>query len=236
MIKTEQSLEIAKNRGQIYELLSYGFLNTPNEKFIQLLKDGKDFFELLLEEENLPSVEFTVDRLEEYTQEYYDRFFVPTSRAYVPPYEAAIRNRKIKGNKLEYGQLDSKETYHVKVCYEMVGFKQEKLRAFKPLKDISFPDHIAFEMAFLTQLITYEIVAREKGHDDKVQGWRNLQKQFLDEHISQWIGDLAKLAREKKEGLYSYLLNVTSTYIQKDMKWLEEDLMEERGDHDVKKC
>lgn len=216
----QEPIFIAKKRLELYEFLSFSFLNTPSEEFLTILKDNSQSFRELNEDE----IDFLEEKdLDYFTQEYYDRFFVPTSKLFVPPHESAIRDRKVKNGKISYGKLDSQETFHVKACYEIVDFKIDELNAFKPLKDNHYPDHIAFELAFLTYLVKFEILALEKGLDEKANKWRSLQKDFLAKHLSKWIGDYANLTKEKGEGLYSYLSNISARWIDLDLEYLMEE-------------
>ncbi len=216
----QESIFIAKKRLELYEFLSFSFLNTPSEELLTLIKERSLQFEEFMEEK----INFIKDKdLDHFTQEYYDRFFVPTSKLFVPPHESAIRNKKMKNGKISYGKLDSQETFHVKACYEIVDFKVDELNAFKPLKDNHYPDHIAFELAFLAHLVNHEVSALEYGLSGKADKWRNLQKDFIREHLSKWIGDYALLTKEKGEGLYSYLINISARWIELDLEYLMEE-------------
>lgn len=214
-------LTICKQRKKIYELLSYCLLNIPTENILQSMIKGQEILKELIEGRTEFSIELS--ELEKYEQEYYDRFFVPGSSFFVPPYESAVRNRFKDGKKTKYGKLDTKETFHVKACYEMVSFKPQKLNMFKPLKDIQFPDHIAYEMSFMTFLVTEEENSLENREEEKALRWENLQGQFLNEHLSKWIEDFAILSEEKNKGLYSYWLNLCAAWIKEDSLLLESE-------------
>lgn len=214
--KSLSTLDIAKRRFEIYEFLSYCLLNEPTENLIELIRNRKDFFEQL--EMNL---DFLDDyNIEDIKQEYYDRFFVPTSKIFVPPYESAIRNRKMKKGRIEYGRLDSENTFHVKACYEMVDFKVEELKAFAPLKANHYPDHLAFELSFITSLVNFQINALKNDDEERASRWRKLQRDFIMEHISKWIGDYAALVEGKEKGLYSFICRMISLWIEEDMDFL----------------
>lgn len=216
----QETIFIAKKRLELYEFLSFSFLNIPSEEFLTLINDNsQDFGELTHEK-----IDFLQEKdLDYFTQEYYDRFFVPTSELFVPPHESAIRNRKVKNDKISYGKLDSQDTFHVKACYEIVDFKVEKLNAFQPLRDNHYPDHIAFELAFLTYLVNFEVLALESEFIEKANKWRKLQRDFIVEHLSKWIRDYANLTKEKGEGLYSYLSNISARWIDLDLEYLMEE-------------
>ena len=221
-----EHLVLCRQRKKLYELLSYCLLNIPRNDLLQTMIKGKEIFEELAKDNSNLNYSFEPCNLEQYIQEYYDRFFVPSSPLFIPPYEAAIRNRLEDGNKIIYGKLDSKETFHVKACYEMLSFNPQTLNMFEPLRDVQFPDHIAFEMAFITFLVFSEEEAWENGEEEKAFKWRNLQHQFIEEHLNKWISDFATLAEEKGSGLYSYLLRLCAIWIEEDNNFLIEELVD----------
>lgn len=213
-------LNIAERRYKTYDLLSYAFMNEPDEKLLAALEELGKLFNDLIEED----INFTKNKgLEDLKQEFYDRFFVNSSSLYVPPFEAAIRNMSVGENKrVKYGKLDSKETFHVKSCYMMVDFEPNKLNMFQPLRNNHFYDNLAFELAFMAFLTNNEYISLINGDEQVAKDWRNLQKEFLKEHLSTWIGDYAKLAEEKGKGLYSYLSNMSSIWIDLDYEYIFE--------------
>ena len=214
-------ITICNQRKKIYELLSYCLLNVPAKDSLQIMIKGREILKELIEDDAKTEYSIEFSELEKYEQEYYDRFFVPTSSHFIPPYESAIRNRATMGEKIKFGKLETKETFHVKACYEMVSFNFHKLNMFKPLQDIHFPDHIAFEMSFMTFLVAEEKKSLEKNEEEKALRWQNLQSQFLSEHLSKWIEDYARLSEEKNKGLYSYWLNLCAAWIKEDILGLE---------------
>src|SRR5690606_4284237 len=123
-----------------YELFAYAFSQEPSQELLALLKEARSSLESLARED------MPVDGEENLKQEYYDRFFVPKSKLYVPPFEAVIRT----------GLLDSPHTLHVKACYDMVEFNPHESNIYEALKYIIYPDHIAFELIFMTYLCRSE--------------------------------------------------------------------------------
>lgn len=216
----ENIIDITNKRLEIYEFLSYSYLNAPSKELIDLIREKSSD----LEELAGGGTSFMEGRdLEDFTQEYYDRFFVPTAELFVPPYESAIRNKRQVNGELKYGKLDSQETFHVKACYEMVDFKTDQLNCFKPLRGNAFPDHIAYELSFITYLVGLEKSALENGQDEKAKKWRKLQRDFLTEHPYQWFSEYARLLKDKGEGLYSYLSSLAANWIEADLGYLMEE-------------
>jgi len=214
-------LTICNQRKKIYELLSYCLLNVPTENSLQIMIKGQEILKELIKDSTKQEYLIELSLLKKYEQEYYDRFFVPGSLFYVPPYESAVRNRFKDGKKIKYGKLDTQETFHVKACYEMMSFKPQNLNMFKPLKDIQFPDHVTYEMSFMTFLVTDEEQLLKNGENEKALRLEKLQGQFLSDHLSKWVEDYAILSEEKNKGLYSYWLNLCAAWIKEDSSALE---------------
>lgn len=218
----KDAIEITEKRREIYEFLSYFYLNVPSEELLNLVKENSKNLNELTKD----SLEFMENKnLDDFIQEYYDRFFVPTSKLFIPPHESAIIGRKKKNNKLIYGKLDSQETFHVKACYELVDFKVDKLEGFRPVMDNHYPDHIAFELSFLTYLVNLECEMLKKGKEKEAEKWKKLQKDFLEGHLSKWIKDYSQLVKEKGIGLYSYIASVVAGWIDLDFQHLKEEVI-----------
>ena len=213
-------INIADRRYKIYDLLTYTFMNEPDKEVLVALEGLGELFKDLTDEE----ISFMDKDLEDLKQEFYDRFFVNSSSLYVPPFEAAIRNMSVgKDKKIKYGKLDSKETFHVKSCYMMVDFEPNKLNMFEPLRNNHFQDNLAFELAFMAFLVNNERISLNNNDEVVANDWKNLQREFLKDHLSKWIGDYAKLAEEKGKGLYSYLAKVSSIWVDLDYEFLIEE-------------
>lgn len=218
-VQKYKKVDLFKNRTEVYKLLAYAYLNKPSKKLLQSLNQTKSFFQEIIDAK-IPS--YKKEDLKDIVQEYYDRFFIPKSGIYVPPFESAIKNRTYEGLKVKYGGLDSNETVHVKACYEIVDFKPEELEMFEPLRYITFPDHIAYEIAFMAYLCESQHYALSKGEKENVSRWSNLQKQFLQSHLGKWIRDLSSLTKSTKEGFYSYLTDISASWVEFDLYFLDE--------------
>lgn len=213
-------INISERRYRTYDLLSYALMNEPDDKLLAAIEEIRELFKELVDED----ISYLKDlELEELKQEYYDRFFVNTSSLYVPPFEAAIRNMSRDNKKVKYGKLDSQETFHVKACYQLVDFEPNDLNMFEPLRNNHFHDNLAFEMAFMTFMVNNEYIALKNGNENLANDWKNLQKQFLKEHLSTWLKEYAILTEEKGKGLYSYLANISSVWIELDYEYISEE-------------
>lgn len=212
------TISMTERRYKIYDLLSYAFINEPTDDLILALKELANLFEHLSGDD---IDDLSSKNLEGYTQEFYDRLFVNSSPLYIPPFEAAIKNRTIgKNGKIKYGKLDSEETFHVKSCYLMVDYDPNSLNMFEPLRNSHFQDNIGFELGFMAFLVNNELISLKNKDEKNEKNWRNLQKDFLDRHLSAWICDYAKLTEEKGKGLYSVLSNMASEWVNLDKEYL----------------
>lgn len=212
---------IAERRYKAYDLISYALINEPTKELIRALKDLGRLFDGVGEE----SIELLKeDNLDEYKQEFYDRFFINTSPLYIPPFESAIKNKSVgKDGKVKYGKLDSKETFHVKSCYMMVDFDPNQLNMFEPLRNNYFQDNIGYEFSFMAFLTNRELVSMKNADEEIGDKWRNLQKDFLKDHLLTWIKDYAKLTSENGKGLYSFVADIASLWIELDYEFLLEE-------------
>lgn len=202
-------------RQQIYAFLASLFLQEPTaermeQNYLQLSLMLEEYGEEPLSMDNKSNVE-------ELRQEYYDRFFVPMSGRYIPPYESVLRNYLTNGRK--WGRLMGPEASHVQSCYDLFDFQPTRLDIFEPLKGITFPDHIGFELAFMAYLCMEELesVGRNEGLATK---WRDRQEQFLAEHVNPWTDSLVAALTESGEGYYTKVGLIVFNWVADDMKYL----------------
>jgi TorA maturation chaperone TorD len=78
------------------------------------------------------------------------------------------------------GSLWGKSTVNVKKFIESVGIE------FRPQYH-GIPDHISVELEFMQKLAQAEADAWGIGDRDKAMGYRSIEKEFLDNHLSRWI-------------------------------------------------
>ncbi|MEW6661118.1 MAG: TorD/DmsD family molecular chaperone [Bacillota bacterium] len=214
-------VEKAKTRAKVYELLARGFLREPDMTFLHSFSRLVKAFE----EEG-----FTVGEgpwcspqdWEGLRQEYFDRFFVPWSDLFVPPFESAVTGREISNGRLRYGILNGVETHHVMDCYRAVNFDPWKLDTYKPLKEMPFADYLGFELAFMAFLGYAEGEAHRKLGLTQGLQWRRLQQDFLTQHLGLWIHDYALLARETGKGFFSSLAGIASVWVGDDCRQIQQ--------------
>jgi putative dimethyl sulfoxide reductase chaperone len=221
-------IENAISRKKIYSFFAEIFLQEPTpSRWSEQCNALEKFFE---EESQLEGYEDQVNHLipeslmtavEKVKQEFYDSFFVPMSGRYVPSFESALRNYT-GGRKRAFGPLSSSEGSHVAQCYAAVGFYPWGLEVFAPLREIRLPDHIGFELAFMATLCSSEILAWENRELEKVNQWQNLQKQFLKEHLNEWLPHFAEAMRENAPGYYAKVAKAAKQWVNTDFEDLEQ--------------
>jgi TorA maturation chaperone TorD len=146
--------------------------------------------------------------LEEITQEYYDLFFVPSSARYVPPFESAIISKVLWG----------RETVHCAECYKTVGFDPFDLDIFPPLKEQRVPDHIGLQLAFTAFLAR---MGAECEDEAAASSWRNLELQFLQEHLMNWVPGYTKAVEKCGESFYVALTVALTDFLAMAVAALE---------------
>lgn len=205
---------------EIYEFLSYGYLNLPESDYIDLIKEKR---EILKEIKDIDLGFLDEKTLEEHQQDYYDRFFVPSSKVFVPGYESAIRDMKTVNKKLVYGRMDGPYSFNSKIAYEMVGYKPNELNAFHGIKSNPYSDFIGFQLGFLAYLVDQEIRAIKKEDQEEIEAFKRLEGQFIEDHLLPWLGTYRELLEKKQRDLYSCLTELSQSWIEIDREYLEEN-------------
>ena len=222
-VKIEGGLQIAASRQKVYSFIADIFLREPSsarwaEQRQALAEFLKETGETLTFGDLVP--EDYSKAVEKVQQEFYDCFFVPMSGHYVPPFESALLNYK-SGERKPFGLLNSQEANHVAECYAKVGFYPWELNVFGPLKEIRLPDHIGFELSFMAILCASEILAWENEQMENVQKWQMVQKQFLKEHLIQWLPQFSQAMQEIAQGYYAEAAKVAEQWVRSDCDALD---------------
>ncbi len=112
-----------------------------------------------------------------------------------PPYESLYRDRDPGGALLVNGP----STLAVERAYAAHG-----LRRASGHRDLL--DHVATELEFMHFLCTKEQEAWEHGETEAAKTLRNAQRQFFDEHLSQWLPEFCdRLGEAANGGVYGAL-------------------------------
>lgn len=87
-------------------------------------------------------------------------------------------------------------------------------KAFNLKPAYGTPDHIGAEMEFMAYLLIREVLAGSAGQDDAVAVCRDAREKFYREHLSVWVGDMARQVEENAEKpLYKHLARLLSKVI-----------------------
>lgn len=214
-------------RLKTYSLLAEIFLQEPTLN--RWPEHYRAISELLQERGEVPFFaghipEFGPSVIEKVQQEFYDRFFVPRSERYIPPFESALLNYK-PGVKKSFGYLNSPEGNHVAQCYAALGFYPWELNIFAPLREIHMPDHIGFELSFMAMLCVAEYEAQKKNQLENVRKWQETESEFLLGHLTQWITQFSQALQERAPGFYADAAKVTEHWINDDSEALIQSTM-----------
>lgn len=198
--RTSDRAEWARSRSNIYGFLALLYAQEPDADLLRRLRGG-DLIETLQElglrfDDNL-STEPEEEALQGLRDEYTRLFLGPAE--HISPHESVHRRGE--------GLLWGKTTGKIKRFIERSGLE------YRPdWKGI--PDHISVELEFMQRLTAYEADAWERGDRDKATRSRELQKEFIGEHLIRWIPKFADLVLTKaRSDFYRGTAGLTKEYI-----------------------
>lgn len=195
----EQEAAFAQAEGVLLSLLSEGFLR-PTGRLARRLSAGElrtAFGELLAEDE---ATEHALGLLEASEAELafaseeearlkleveYNRLFVGPGLVMAPPYESYFASSS-KGAR---GRLRGPEEREVARIYRAHGFAV-------PEAGGELADHIAVELAFLSQVALNEAVLWKAGEQQSAEQLQADADAFRAAHLGRWIADFASLVNE----------------------------------------
>lgn len=221
-MQNEEAL-LAATKENIYSFLASIFLQEPDSlswpdqaqtlsKILQELGHGPlNYGEVIPEQLSI--------HVENLRQEFYDCFFVPMSGRYVPPYESALLNYQ-PGKAKPYGSLSSPESHHVAKCYATTGFVPNQLNVFTPLKELPFPDHAGFELAFMAMLARAEKESWNDGHPEQAVRWKDWSSRFLQEHLINWWPNFTQALEAMAPGYYAQVAKVVHLWLMSELEIL----------------
>jgi len=178
------------------------YLNEPDEERLDKCREvGLNFREFFPEELFAKMLVF-VDRdpCEEVRQEYFDLFFVPISGRYLPPFEAAHRERS----------MAAELPVSVQNFYGCVGFKPEKLEIPSYVRMLNRPDHSGFEMAFMGLMLKSPGQFDLDGKREQAKALFETARCFHSRHLGSWASHFGKKLTETADcHLYKALGHLT---------------------------
>ena len=217
----------AAARADMYRFLSAVYLSPADEELLCHLIDHDFLDELstlfgeraVAELKGFASRASVDEDLNHLKQEFMDLFAVPTGR-YVTPFEDVYRGGTVDDEQGK-GPLLGERAIAVTRAYRRAGATMD--RACKEL-----PTHVGVELSFMSFLCDREAEAtcsegsdeapdgREKEPADSIR-FRELQSQFLQEHLNQWFPRLsARIQACAGKPFYRGLAVVTEEFLSRD--------------------
>lgn len=173
----EKQKSIAEARANIYALLSRIYRKEITPELLQKLRDkklnstlsgmGLDFSDLFEKNEK--------KLIDDLAAEYCRLFIGPGP--HIPPFESVHHGTFTNEGGLS-GLLWGNEALKVKKFYDKLNLKVPRD------SEVNIPDHIAIELEVMQYLCNKEV---ESGSNGKLKECREMEKEFLNEHLTQWI-------------------------------------------------
>ena len=204
-IGKEDKRAVAKNRSNIYGLLASVYRQEVTSDLIQQIKDpqflgvlsdlGTEGLDTFLQK---PENELLEDLAVEYT-----RLFLGPGK-HISPHES-VHHQRDDG---QWGKLWGKSTAEVKKFIESTGL--DYIEDFKGL-----PDHISVEFEFMQQLTLREEQAWKEADADKATACRQVEKKFIEEHLTRWIPSFCEQVLQEAElPFYHAMAALTRSFIE----------------------
>ncbi|HDI73517.1 MAG TPA: hypothetical protein ENF57_00730 [Candidatus Korarchaeota archaeon] len=87
------------------------------------------------------------------------------------------------------------------------------------------PDHLVVELEFLHYLVSKEFEALEDGNQEKALEFRKRQLEFIETHLSRWLGRFSKCLKERGTlKVYYILVDALSSFMEMDAEFLRKCL------------
>jgi len=217
MMETKECIQTRKN---FYAFLYRMYLEEPPRKLAEDLVSKKvpipenmslnddmiDGFSLLKEYiDKSTDVEAVYEKL----RDEYTRLFLGLPVAIIPPYESVYRCETREGTPERVGVL-----LKVKEDYRRAGISKSK--EYKEPED-----HIAFELRFMHYLCEEELKAI--GDGARMRDCLTLQREFMDEHLLQWVPKLCDdLYENEQSDFYKCIAKMTKGFLLLDSEMLDE--------------
>ncbi len=207
MIKTDKHdySALARHRSNIYGLLATVYRQEITSDLLHQIIDpqflgalseiGLEGIDDLLQN---PENELLGDLAVEYT-----RLFLGPGK-HVSPHES-VHHKREDG---QWGKLWGASTAEVKQFIEATGLNYTD--DFKGL-----PDHITVEFEFMQQLTLCEEQAWKEADADKATACRQVEKKFIEEHLTRWIPSFCEQVLQEAElPFYHAMAALTRSFIE----------------------
>ncbi len=149
------------------------------------------------------------------TQRFYDRFFVPTSPAYVPLCEDSIRGAQKDGTgAVRYAPMTGRHHDHVVTCYEAAGFDFRAIEGLSLAVQNLRPTSLASELAFVSSLAAAADGLFGSGDEASAQNAVRLARAFVQRHASRWFGAAAEHLARFEDDLYARVCRLAAEAVE----------------------
>lgn len=145
---------------RLLDVMAILYLKTPSVEAVQVMS-------------GLGGDDESMEGFDRVRLEYHELFLGSESGKYIPPYESLYRDGRLRGaNCVRVGEIFAQE-----------GFDPAHLEAEEHWKLVGAPDHLGFELAFLSALLrSAELPATDS------EAYKSMAHTFHAEHIATWAG------------------------------------------------
>ncbi len=150
---------------RLLDVMAVLYLKTPSEDAVKVMS-------------GLGGDDESSDVIDKVRLEYHDMFIGSESGACIPPYESLHREQRMQGECSE----------QVRAAFDREGFNPAELECEAHWKLIPAPDHLGFELAFLSVLLRSAELS--EGEREKLLA---AARAFHAEHIATWAGGYGEL-------------------------------------------
>jgi len=190
-------------QARLLDFVASLYLRSPDTEVVEACMAAAPVFGELLKNEELSRLMLQVGGtdIESLRGDYHDLFFVPVSGHYLPPYESAQRE----------GRLQGTHTHEVDAIYGATGFDFRELTVDPHWLAQGIPDHIGFEMAFVSALLCSQV----EGSSEESASLAETTEYFVQQHLGLWAADYGhKMAQQAETPLYQGLGLLTEQEIK----------------------
>lgn len=191
----------------VYDLLREVFFNRWTEDSIKSITEKAELlnsyfieFPFIENLKNLNGNKLDIARWE------YNRLFIGPRKPLAPPFESVYRSSK-------HLQMQS-FTFGVREYYAQVGLEVA-------MKDQFPDDFIGFEFQYLFYISHLLVNLLQNGKEDEKNELLAIKKEFLNEHLGQWIDKFCKdIMKESREEIWINLAKFILEVFEKEDKYL----------------
>ena len=190
----------AKERSNIYSLLSVVYRKEPSQELLKSFKES-DYLRLLKEAGVELDKYFDKKPLQELAEELaveYTRLFIGPGK-HIYPYESAYRDEKVS--------MMSDSALRIKNLIESYGLRY-------PSDFLDNFDHISVELEFMEKITYAESNAWKRKNFPRAIEALELERRFLDEHLLRWVPAFTeKVIGAARLDFYKEIAKLTKEYV-----------------------